>query len=172
MREKPAVELQPDPRWQTMVGTYADLRRVASGWEVSEPVPDDIGRMLEVARELFAHSYFVYEFNLVAVVWSLLALEGALRRSLPDAGRRTLEWLITDAREQGLLSEVEAGALDAARRLRNGFVHTDGQQAVSPGMAAELLAAAHQAVSDLCARSEPPEEAWRGDVGGGRADRS
>lgn len=72
---KRVVELPPDDRWQYLVETHDDLVAVAAGWRVDVCVPEPVAAMLGTSRALFAHRYFVYEFLVVAVTWSLIAVE-------------------------------------------------------------------------------------------------
>lgn len=71
MTKPPSPELvEPDPRWQLMLGTHRDLAGIARDWPANTSIPSEVAAMLRVARDLFAHSYFVYEFGVVAVTWS------------------------------------------------------------------------------------------------------
>jgi hypothetical protein len=153
----PALPLEPDPRWQdSMVGTRSDLEQEASRWETHPGVPEQIARMLTVSRRLFIHSYFVHEFAVVAVVWSLLAVESSLRFvldvSLSD--RTGFKKLITRAHVSGLLTEEETIQLDAGREFRNRLVHTEGQTAFTLGMSVPLLATTHSLVVRLFERAD------------------
>ncbi len=65
-------------------------------------------------------------------------LETSRARS-PTAGSSTCSWPC-----RGRISREWAERLDAARQLRNGFAHADGQRLFTVGMAAPLLAAAHE----------------------------
>lgn len=53
-----------------MLGTHRDLAGIARDWPANTSIPSEVAAMLRVARDLFAHSYFVYEFGVVAVTWS------------------------------------------------------------------------------------------------------
>ena len=108
--------------------------------------------MLRVARALFVHSYFVYEFSLTAVIWGLLALEASLRGCLDASDRESLASLIRRAKDRGLITPIEADALDAGRELRNRIVHGHLLPAFSPGAAAQMLEATHEAISDIYER--------------------
>jgi hypothetical protein len=79
---KSAELVNPDPRWQTMLGDKGALEAIADSWRVSEAVPDGVSNVLRIARSLFIHSYFVYEFSLTAATWALLVLEASLRDCL------------------------------------------------------------------------------------------
>jgi hypothetical protein len=95
---KPPELVEPDERWQVMLGDRAALVRTAAGWRNDESVPNAVAAMLRVTRELFVHSYFVYEFSVVAVTWSLLALEAALRDCLGTAAGESTRTCTTEAR--------------------------------------------------------------------------
>lgn len=151
---KPTELVDPDPRWQHFGTDRAALERKAASWPVGKAVPKGVADVLQVVRSLFVHSYFVYEFSLVATTWALLALEISLRDCLGAGDRRRFEQMIKDAVKCGLLHPDEALAIDAARNLRNGIIH--GEMLVStltPGSTAEMLGATHEAISDLYERS-------------------
>lgn len=150
---KPPELVDPDPRWQNIVGNRAALEEAASRWTVSATVPTEIARMLEVSRSLFVHSYFVYEFLVVAVVWSLLAVEAALRDRFGGPRSRALKSLIDDAHACGVFSADEADRLHAARELRDRYVHAETQGLFTVGLAGGMLEASHRAISDLYDRS-------------------
>jgi hypothetical protein len=57
------------------------------------------------------------------------------------------------AEREGRISGVWAERLDAARRLRNGFAHPGAQRTFTIGMAASLLAAAHEVCCELAAQA-------------------
>jgi hypothetical protein len=150
---KPAELVEPDPRWQRLVGDKSGLEAAAASWRVSSAVPDGVASVLRIARLLFVHSYFVYEFSLTAVTWGLLVLEASLRDCLQADERIPFARLIRDAESRSLLSHAEAEAIDAGRELRNRIVH--GQLLVTtltPAVVGEMLAATHDAISDLYER--------------------
>jgi len=147
------VELKPDPRWRNFVTNHAALRACADEWPVGQAVPDDIAEVLRVSRELFVHSYFVYEFLLTAVIWGLLALEASLRICLEVGDEVSLSKLIRRARSDGLITEAEADVLDAGRQLRNSIVHGCLLPTFTPGAAEGMLRGTHEAISDLHGRA-------------------
>lgn len=145
----------PDPRWNHMIGGRDALQKVADSWRRDLVVATGVSEMLVVARDLFVFSFFKYDFGLVAVAWSLLALEEALRDCL-DVDREKklgLKALIGKAQGRGWFSDGEAKALHAGKKLRDRIVHTEGHKVYSPGMVAELLASSHAAIGDLYSRS-------------------
>jgi len=150
---KPAELVEPDPRWEQFIGDREALERHTATWRVSEAVPDGVAAVLRIARSLFIHSYFVYEFSLTAVTWALLVLEASLRDCLDADDRPSFAALIKDAAIRGLLTAEEADAIDAGRQLRNRIVH--GHLLVTtltPGVAAQMLDATHAAISDIYER--------------------
>lgn len=148
--ELPSELLDPDDRWQNfIVGTRSDLEAVASEWHQGGQVPDQVTRMLRVSRELFTHSYFVHEFAVAAVVWSLLAVEASFRDVVGINDRAPFAALIGKAHERRLLSDNQRELLDYARQMRNTLVHSRDQKAFSVGMSASVLQTAHAAVADL-----------------------
>lgn len=150
---KPAELVEPDPRWQNFVGDRSGLEAHAAGWRVSDAVPEGVADVLRIARSLFVHSYFVYEFSLTAVTWALLVLEASLRDCLHADERTPFAALIKDAEANGLLTREEAESIDAGRQLRNRIVHGHLLVTVlTPGAAAQMLQATHEAISDLYER--------------------
>ena len=151
---KPPELVEPDPRWQLLHGDRAALEQIAAQWPTSAKVPGEIAEMLRVARDLLVHSYFVYEFGAVAVAWSLIAVEAALRNRVADEAseREPLARVISKAEELGLLRADEVVALDAARKFRNSLAHAKGQSVFSLGMVAPMLAVAHEIVVNLYER--------------------
>jgi hypothetical protein len=81
--------------------------------------PSGLADYLRVARALLLESYFLYDFALVATMWTMLALESALRGSLDAGDSSTLVQLINQAKERGLIDDEGAAALHDVRKLRN-----------------------------------------------------
>ena len=115
----PSVALAPDPRWREVFHDQAALDEHANRWPVGAAVPDDMPGVLRVARMFLVHSYLVYEYALIAVTWSLLALEAGLYVCLAAQGKQELGPLIRQAKQRGLVTEDEVAALEGARTLRN-----------------------------------------------------
>lgn len=138
-----------------MVGSYEQLQEVAAAWPVAPSVSDDLALMLRTCRDLFAHSYFAYDFGIVAVVWSVLAVERALREAVgAEVGSRAgLTKLIGKAQAKGWLSRSDADALRAGATLRNRIVHAQSYGTFSPAMVAGALGAAHTAIAVLAEKS-------------------
>jgi hypothetical protein len=109
---KPATSLLlADPRSDGMA--IDDLRNMVEPFELSEAVPLKIREQFDIARNAFAHSWFVYEFTMLAELQCYCVLEMALRHRLdPDAPPNTtrspgLHQLLKTATVRGLLSRQE-----------------------------------------------------------------
>lgn len=150
-----SVLLQPDPRWEGMIGTIHDLEVRAESWSVTDAVPEEISRMLTVARDLFIYGYFKYELHFVSVVWALFALEASLRDILKGSEATDFAKLIKQGVREKLISERQKEFLDAGRRLRNRFAHPTQQTVITPAMAAETLESTHALISDIYQASSP-----------------
>jgi len=109
--------------------------------------------VLRLARRLLVDSYAAYEVALVAVTWSLLALEAALHLCLGVQGRQDLGGLLRQAQREGLIDAEEFAVLDAVRVLRNTIVHGALRPSFPPGAAVEMVDALHQAVADIYGRA-------------------
>ena len=125
-------------------------------WPTTAATPPGVADLLRTARALFALAWFHYESFVVAGMWSLLAVEAALRIRLageeaePPKGREPpLVQLVHRAQREGLITDEWADRLDAARRMRNGLAHAQEQEAWTIGMAAPILAAAHEVIAVL-----------------------
>lgn len=153
---KPHVTLAPAPQWQHLAGSYDDLVGAASDWRRDDSVPESVADMLSTARSLFIHSYFEYEFLVVATTWSLLALEVALRDVLEldrGPGSPGLGKMIGKAQGRGWFTPAEAEAVSAGKELRDRLIHGTGIVRYTPGMAEPMLRASHAAVADLYMRA-------------------
>lgn len=144
---------EPDPRWQALFPEADSLREHIDTWPISEAVPAGIADYLRVARALLVQSYFLYEFALVASMWTLLALESALRGCLAASDSTKLQQLIDRAQEQGLIDEDGASALHDVRKLRNQISHHAVSFNVAPGTVLQWVGALQEAVSDLYERA-------------------
>lgn len=150
----------PDDRWQNlMVGTKADLENVVSEFVVHAATPDEVRGMLLTSRSLFVHSYFVHEFAFVGAVWSVFAIEAALKDVLnvADDDRPTLTVLTGKAQARGWLTTEEGERLRYGARLRNGLVHARSQGTFTGGVAASVISASHELTFALYERSRPTE---------------
>jgi hypothetical protein len=94
MLEREPELVDAAPQWRSIIGSRDALVEIANGWPLDERTNEEVSGHLAICRELFVHSYFVYEFGLVAVIWSTLAVEagtaGSTRRRC-DAVRRLVE---------------------------------------------------------------------------------
>lgn len=147
----------PDDRWQNlMVGTKADLENVVSEFVVHAAMPDGVGRMLLTSRNLFVHSYFMHEFAFVGAVWSVFAIEAALKDVLKvaDDDRATLTALTRQARDREWLTTEEAERLRYGAMLRNALVHARSQGTFTGGIAVSVIAASHELTFVLYERSQ------------------
>ena len=88
---------------------------------------------------------------MAATVWSMFAVEAALRARF-DADRKVeLRNLVKSTQREGLLPATgwEDDRLDAARKLRNRVIHGQQHPALTPGMAGPMVAASHEVVASL-----------------------
>src|SRR6266568_6163178 len=83
----------PDPRWSHILGgltpdgkqipmSFDILYELTTQWSglLTEPIPEGVARLLRMARSLFAHSWFGYEFMALATTVSLQAVEATFRQ--------------------------------------------------------------------------------------------
>ena len=115
--------------------------------------------MLLTSRLLCVHSYFVHEFAFVGAVWSMFALEAALKDSLelPEDDCSTLTSLTGKAQGHGWLTSDEGEQLRNGAKMRNAFVHARSQRTLTVGSAVLVLEASHRLVSALYERSRPQD---------------
>ena len=124
------------------------LNSVASTWPPTQATPPGVEEILQTSRQLFVHGFFVYEFVTVAVAWSLLAVEAALRAKLPSRNSR-FKSMLKRAESEALLTPEMASRLDAGRHIRNDFSHPTGQIVWTLVMATGALKTSHEAVACL-----------------------
>lgn len=142
------------PQWTLLHGTFEDLVDYAAAWPTTATTPEPVAQMLATTRRLFTHTWFVYDFGLTAVTWSLIAVEVALRHRLDQLDsddRKGLANLLQQAETAGLLADPWTSRLNAARELRNGIVHGHINGVWFPGMLAGILSAVHEFVAYLFA---------------------
>ncbi|MCW2900324.1 MAG: hypothetical protein JWO67_2589 [Streptosporangiaceae bacterium] len=148
----------PDKRWALFVGgfdaagrprpmSHTDLVRLTEKWPTTTATPPGFADLLSTARALVTLAWFHYESLVVAGMWSLLAVEAALRVRLGSEQR--LVKLIDRAQREGLITDQWATRLHAARQVRNDLAHARQQDAWTIGMAAPILAAAHELIAVL-----------------------
>lgn len=149
---------EPDSRMVNFAGLnggghsgYHELRRQAAEWATTSATPNGPSELLSTSRDCYAQGYYAYGLFAVGGVWSITAIEAALRMKL-DADRKTkLSELVKTAERAGYLPERgwDDGRLDAGRQLRNKTMHGDDQQLWTPAMARGVIAASHEAVASL-----------------------
>ncbi|TFV57419.1 hypothetical protein E4P41_14395 [Geodermatophilus sp. DF01-2] len=148
----------PDRRWALFIGgldaggrprpmAHADLVRLTEKWPTTAATPPGVADLLSTARALITLAWFHYESMVVAGMWSLLAVEAALRVRLDS--EQQLVKLIGRAQQEGLITDKWATQLQAARHLRNDLAHARQQDAWTLGMAAPVLATAHEVIAVL-----------------------
>lgn len=151
------MDYPQDPRTVGMLGGWSPsgeplpampdhLFAVAASWPVSEHTPLEIREQLRVSRDLFTHCLLVWEFSVVGVAWSLMAVESTLRWVLAAGDSESFRKLITQANQDGLLTDELAEVVHVGRELRNGFSHPKNQPAWTLGMAAPALQRSHEVV--------------------------
>lgn len=134
----------PGPDGEARMIAQADLADIADDWPRPPAATPGVAEMLAVARALFVHAWWRYEFQLVAVVWSLMAVEAALRdRHAAGDERPSFSELLRRARREGTLGDSELTVLENGRRLRNGLVHPSEQSNMTLGATAPILHTAH-----------------------------
>jgi len=135
---------------------YHVLCEHAASWPVTANTPDGPAGLLSVSRDLYAQGYYAYALLSVAGVWSIFAVEAALRARLGVGPRVALAALVRQAERQRLTPPAgwKDERLDAGRKLRNSFVHGGQHQFWTPAMAQPVLAAAHEAVAALFPAAE------------------
>lgn len=150
--------MPPDPRMSEILGGWDEhtgqplpmnpgvLRRAADQWPTTSATPDDVAGLLRTSRDLYVASFYAYELLTVGVLWSLLAVEAALRLKLDGSEHDSFKTLVATARKRGLLDDAAVEVLDAGRQLRNGFSHPERQEAWSYGMAGPTIRTSHVVV--------------------------
>lgn len=148
-------EVEPDSRMVHFIGGFDEdgrpipmspgaIRRVAESWPRTARTPPGVADLLKTSRDLFVQSYFAYELLVVSALWSMHAVEAALRTHFDS--KKRFEHLIKLASETGLLMADEVDRIDAGRRLRNELTHAASQDVWTFGMSAGVVRAAHEVV--------------------------
>jgi hypothetical protein len=151
-------EVEPDARMSLFLGGFDEtgqplpmspglLRRSVARWPVTAATPEGVAGLLKTSRDLYVQSYFVYEFLVVSVLWSLHAVEAALRTHFEST--TPFEKLIDRARTSGLLTADEIQRLHAGRKLRNELTHAASQGAWTFGMSEGAVHASHEIVARI-----------------------
>jgi hypothetical protein len=147
---------EADPHWQAVFPDVESLREHVDRWPISEAIPPGVADYLRMARALLVQSYFMYEFAPVATMWTVLALESALRGCLDASDSTTFHQLIDQAKGRGLIDDEGASALHDVRKLRNDISHHAVSFSVAPETFLEWVGALHEAVSDIYIRAAKP----------------
>src|SRR6266851_7647597 len=125
----------PDARWRYTFGVSLDsLAGIADAWKplVYPDVPAGIGELLTTSRRLFVHSWFVYEFMVVACLVTVQAVEATCREVVyPQAkARDSFQSLFGRAPQEGRIPpelapqiSKEPDARYALPELRNRLAH-------------------------------------------------
>ncbi|WP_375479130.1 hypothetical protein [uncultured Jatrophihabitans sp.] len=151
----------PDRRWANIVGrmtpggvemmSFARLADLAAEWEDIVPPQsaelDGPPRLLRMARSLFAHSWFDYEFMTVACLLGFQAMEASFRALYPDPDGRPLRKLVNQAEQDAILPVNIAELARSGVELRNLYSHPRTQSVLTVGMAAPMLENTHRLVA-------------------------
>jgi len=143
--------------------SFEILVRLASEWADLLPsamIVDGPARLLRMARSLFTHSWFDYEFMVIACLTGLQAMEAAFRVLYPDAERTPFRALIRRARKESILPDNIADLADAGAELRNSFSHPLTQAALTLGMAAPMLENTHRLVALIMTAAAERDDVW------------
>lgn len=155
------MQPQPDPRWANIVGgitgagliqpmSFEILANLASDWANILPddlTPDGPERLLRTARSLFVHSWFDYEFMVVACLVGFQAMEAAFRVLYSEAERTPFRKLVRRAHQEGILPANIADLAESGAELRNLFSHPATQATLTLGMAGSMLENTHRLVA-------------------------
>lgn len=151
----------PDGRWANIVGrmtsdgvemmSFARLADLAAEWEnIVPPQPAELDgptHLLRMARSLFAHSWFDYEFMTVACLLGFQAMEASFRALYPEPEDRPLRKLVNQAERDAILPRTIAELARSGVELRNLYSHPRTQSALSVGMAVPMLENTHRLVA-------------------------
>ncbi|MHB8379683.1 MAG: hypothetical protein ACYDB2_07175 [Acidimicrobiales bacterium] len=116
--------------------------------------------LLSMARRLFVHSWYDYEFLAISMTICLQALEAAFRRLYPDADDRVpFKKLVKRLEvEEGIPPEITATGY-AAVELRNLLSHPLGIASTSFADAVATIEGTHRFVCYLISMTEAREAA-------------
>jgi len=162
------VEPTPDERWQLFAAglgasgqptamTFGYLRSRADEWAALAPKVEDPfggpGALLRMARSLFAHSWFDYEFMAVGCTVAFQALEAALRPVYHGEEKVPARALLKRIESAGILPPNIAAVADSGFELRNRLSHPVEQSAFTPPMAISMIETSHRLVGLLVAEA-------------------
>lgn len=157
------MDAAPDGRWASVVGrmtpdgvemmSFSRLAGLAAEWEgIVPPQPPELDgptNLLRMARSLFAHSWFDYEFMTVACLLGFQAMEASFRALYPEPEGRPLRKLVNQAEREAILPRSIAELARSGVELRNLYSHPQTQSVLSVGMAAPMLENTHRLVAHV-----------------------
>lgn len=166
------MPIEIDPRWgcsasfdhvtsQWVPMSLKELERSAEVW--SALVPESLSgkdpvSLLRMSRSLFIHSWFDYDFMVIACLVSLQALEAGFRERYDKIPKKKpLEYFIKHAAKMGDLDLQDVETLDAGREIRNGLAHPKMQSSITLGMATPVIAISHRLVVRLVTTERPAD---------------
>ncbi len=130
------------------------LYELTTQWSglLTEPIPEGVARLLRMARSLFAHSWFGYEFMALATTVSLQAVEATFRQVVypSDPPHVAFRTLVVRAEKEGWLAPDLADRLHGGVQLRNSLSHPLTQAGFTVGMAAPMVENSHRIINLLC----------------------
>ena len=153
----------PDERWRFAFGVSLEsLAGIADTWKplVDPAVPVGISEILTTSRRLFVHSWFVYEFMVVACLVAIQAVEATCREVVypQSKARDSFQSLFGRAAREARIPPKLAPQISptpdaryALPELRNRLAHPGFQASYTIGMAAPIMEASHRIVSLLVA---------------------
>lgn len=132
-----------DRRWQYFNVSPEVWSQIVSEIKLTDEVPEEIHKQIEICKKLCLHSLFVYEFVTVAMERSFLAIETALKlkhRAVTGKNEKcTLGPLLDWAVKEKILNGITEDMKEALRDLRNRFAHPEKQIMDMPGPAVSML---------------------------------
>ncbi|MEU1552189.1 hypothetical protein ABZ517_05630 [Streptomyces scabiei] len=148
----------PDQRFRHFVGDFADMHDLVRDLVIPDGLPSSTVSVLTTARELIRHSYFRYEFMMLGVAMSIIAIETALTARY---GRGSLAEHLKKAHADGTLDEEQYDLLDTTGRpIRNKFAHGDlTHAAITPALAVAMAQTSFTILAQLHATPEPMTQA-------------
>jgi hypothetical protein len=137
----------------TEMMSFARLSELAAEWaDLVPPQPPELDgptHLLRMARSLFAHSWFDYEFMTVACLLGFQATEAAFRAVYPEPDGRPLMKLVNRAEREAILPTSIAELARTGVELRNLYSHPRTQSALTVGMAVSVMENTHRLVALL-----------------------
>ncbi|WP_156094116.1 DUF4145 domain-containing protein [Lentzea aerocolonigenes] len=126
--------------------TYRRLKEVAQDLVITSTTPEGPANLLDDAREMFAMSFYRYPMVTGSAVFSIFAVEAALKLRLNN--RDNFQANIQRATQQGLISAEAAEAVDAGRQIRNNYLHEGKRPQWTLGQAYPAIGASFRLVSE------------------------